>query len=262
MESEDYLNAFEHYYDLKNKYNKYIRKIKNRIKRLDISDREKKEMFKRQKIKCIHCKKPGGTIFTEKNRILKATCGNPTKKCKLHIEIKKSVTLFIPTALEKARKNLEIIKQMIIKVKLAFLFDLENETQTTQTFEKYKKRFDEYFAYVTNLETMRQRLYHLNERLAEIEKDQLQLYIFNEEFKQIIENYKEKPDPKLMTNAIELYINQIVPTEEKIQDNKYTDIHIEPNEEENKFYLKSNIVDIRQKEEIWKEGKVIANTKK
>ena len=60
----------------------------------------------------------------------------------------------------------------------------------------------------------------------------------------------------------ELYINQIVPTEDKIQDNKYTDIHIEPNEEENKFYLKSNIVDIRQKEEIWKEGKVIANTKK
>ena len=261
MEDDDYIKALEYYYDLKNKYNKYLRKIKNRIKRLDISTKEKKEMYKRQKIKCIHCKKEGGTIFTEKGRLLKATCGHSKKKCTLNIEIKKSEWVHIPSTLEKAKKNLEIIKQLIIKTKLAFLFDLENEAQTVQKFEKYKKRFDEYYAYVTNLETIRQELYHNKERLLTLETNRLQLYTFNEEFKKMIQLFEEKADPKLMTNALELYINQIIPLEKDIQYVQYSDIHIEPNEEDNKYYLKSNIIDIRQQEELWDKGKVIANMK-
>ena len=64
-------------------------------------------------------------------------------------------------------------------------------------------------------------------------------------------------------DAIELYIDQILPLQEDVQNNQYAQLYVDADNEkaEIKFKLVSNKVGILQKEEMWEEGKVFANIK-
>ena len=63
--SQDFMDAQNSYYKLKeayeDKYNKAKMKI---IKNQALSTREKQQKFKQIKQNCIYCKKDGGSIFT------------------------------------------------------------------------------------------------------------------------------------------------------------------------------------------------------
>ena len=64
-------------------------------------------------------------------------------------------------------------------------------------------------------------------------------------------------------DAIGIYIDQILPLQDDVQNNQYATLYIEADDEEKemKFKLVARGVDIIQKEEIWEAGKVIANIK-
>jgi len=262
MEGLEYDKAIENYYTLKAKYDKAVKKARVKIKRSNDSIEEKRRKVKNLKKKCVKCRRAGGTTFTNDGQILKAECA-AEKPCKLHIEIKKNKFHFLPTEIEHTRKVVEDLKQRIIRIKLDFLYDLEKEAETIAKFDKVKTLFKSYFEHLTTLETLLEKNYNWKDRINEIEAARLQLYTYNEQFKEAINLFKKDDNLTAVKDAIELYIDQILPLQEDVQNNQYAQLYVDADNEkaEIKFKLVSNKVGILQKEEMWEEGKVFANIK-
>jgi hypothetical protein len=262
MESLEYDNAMEHYYTLKAKYDKVLRKAKAKIKRSNDSIEEKRRKVKKLKRKCVRCRRAGGTIFTNDGEFLKVKCAAETP-CKLHIEIKKSNYHFLPTEIEHNRKIVAELKQRIIIIKLEFLYDLEKEHETIVKFDKVKRLFESYFEHLTTLETLLEKNYNWGNRINEIEAARLQLYTYNEQFKEAINDFKKNDNLTSVKDGIQLYIDQILPLQKDVQNNQYARLYVDADDEESeiKFRLVSVRNSILQKEEMWEEGKVLSNIK-
>ena len=80
--------AIKKYYQLKGEYMKKYENSKNKITSQDISKGEMKKKLKNMKVKCLNCRQFGGMVFSEKNRILSAKCGNTASPCQLDLQIK------------------------------------------------------------------------------------------------------------------------------------------------------------------------------
>lgn len=111
--------AINQYYILKNEYSKTL------------NNKDKK---------CINCKKPGGTTFTSKDGILKATCNSNTEKCKLNIEINRGKIIRLDNYIEKLILIIDEIKNNISKLKLDLLFGYKENEQTIEEFNILKKK--------------------------------------------------------------------------------------------------------------------------
>ena len=169
------------------------------------------------------------------------------------------------------------MKKLIIETKLEFLFGLEEEDRVVARFEEIKKRYENWYTHLIDLETFLEEKYNWKERKANIEQDNLKLYIINEEFKEAINEYKKSNNIKNLQEAIEIYIKQILPLEEEIQYNKYSSISVcctagetlwckEDDKKSNKdkdytYVLKTPQIGILQNEGIWEEGAIIAADK-
>ena len=234
-------------------------KKKTKIKGMDISLKEKKIRFHKLKRKCINCRKNGGSLFTNTNGILKVVCGHKKKPCSLNIEIKKAYWEFIPSAIKQTKQDLQKIKEKIIITKLDFLFGLETEDTTMKIFEWTKQRFDETYKLLTNLEVYQSDSYEEKSRKEMVDNLRLQLYGFNNDFKNNIQQYQITGEVSLLRDTIKMYIKRILPLKQRIHYFIYATIYVD--EEDGKNILRTHRLDIRQKEEEWEEGDVISNLK-
>ena len=273
---DTYNNTLNDYYQLKQEYEKRWNKIKRRIKSMNISNKDKRARLKKKKVKCIQCKQPGGTLFTNKDGILKAVCGNKEKPCKLHIELKKGDWSLVPTKIEEAEQVLERLKKLIIETKLELLFGLEEESNVIKRFEQIKQKYENWYTHLVDLETLLEQNYNWKERKEDIVKDNLKLYTLNEEFKEATEEYEKSNNITNLQEAIEIYIKQILSVEKDLEYNKYSSISVcctteetlwceEDDKSDNKknyiYILKTPQIGILQNEAAWEEGTVIAADK-
>lgn len=268
---EKYIEAIQEYYQLQKQYNDNYKKKKKKIKRRDISLDEKKKLLTKLKMKCIGCKRNVGTIFTNKDGILKAVCGDTASPCDFRIEIKKSDWRYLPLVIPHVKKIVDKIKIQIIETKLNFLFGLEEEHATVTIFETLKKDFDAAYALLVNLEENLAISENWVERKDMIKTYQIQLYEHNLAFSVAIEEYKQTQNTTLLTDAIKLYIKQILPLERRIHYNKYAYIEIDKEDKHgfiiqdqqppDKYILKTIPTAILQREHEWDEGNVNSNLK-
>ena len=117
MESKQVNEAIYEYYKLKENYENKLNQNKSKIiNNTLLTTKEKEQKFKQLKKQCINCKGIGGTIFSNKNGILKAVCGNVDKPCALNIEIKKGTYKLSNELVESLISKINQIKIDIIKI--------------------------------------------------------------------------------------------------------------------------------------------------
>jgi len=266
----NYNDAIEEYYKLKQEYSRAYKRKLRALKNKDISLKEKRELLRKIKLPCIHCKKRVGTIFTNEGGVLKAVCGG-TPQCKLNIEIQKADTRYLPAVVADVQKIIQKLIREIIQTKLDFLFGLETEKDTVTLFEDLKERFNKASELLVNLERIMQQSYATKERKEVIEEATLQLYLENQRFASAIAQYQETQNTSLLTDAIEIYITKILSLQERIQYSKYADIYIDKVNKDGviildkeppvAYVLKAPALTIRQKEHEWGPGIIKHNLK-
>ena len=222
---DKYQEALENYYTMKGKYDKNGNKAK----------------------KCIKCKKNGGTTFTHQKRILKAVCG-ASKKCKLHIEIKLAKYEHIPTLIDKIFIILEELKAEIIRIKLNLLFEFENKKNTTAAFNKMKEKYSQQVEQFNELESKIKHIPLESELVTE-------LYELIDTYKKSINDYITTKTATLLKDAVELYVEQIVPKQEEIREL----IHMSVIEEDGEYRLVKRRKNLESLEYMVEKGKVISN---
>ena len=267
LPKENYDEAIEKYYKLKEMYEKNYNKKKNVIKRRKISPKEKRRLLQKLQRRCINCKKRGGTIFTNTNGILQAVCGHKAGPCDLHIEIKKSDWRYLPDVISYVKKIVDNIKQEIIETKLNLLFGLESEKITIQKFDTQKGNFEKAYSLLTDLEERLEISHNWKERKEKEQEFILELYNLKDEFSHAIAEYRKTGRSALLEDAIEIYIDRILPKEKSLQDEQYATMYVDKvdvggflilnKELPDKYILRTPPLDVYDNEYNWAEGTVI-----
>jgi hypothetical protein len=232
------LDAINNYYKLKSKYESKCLSDKQKImSNTNLTKREKHSRFLRIKKVCIVCKKEGGTIFTTKDRILKAICGSPTAPCQLDIEIQLGSYATLTDLSDMFNSLKDEAKWNIIKTKLDLLFNYIDENKAIATFESHKRELQSYNNQSNELITDLMNISDNPTQRLNLERGIVTLYEYVNELKGLMKQYESDPKPEYMQEIMSLYLTKINPILERNNHLKYKYNAIEINEKDDTFHL-------------------------
>lgn len=260
MDSE-ILEVMMEYYKLKQQYDKRIERAKNRIlKDTTLSRREKRQRFLQIKKKCVKCGKVGGTIFTDKNHILKASCGHLDAPCKLHIEVDKGNIMDLTQLVPKLKKDSIKDQREIMQTKLNLLFQYATEEETVEKFKVLQKQFvDDEKLYKFFKAKYIDILFNRHNSPV-LEEKQKEFYRLLQQFKEYLKSYEAGAQVGFINDAIELYIHQILPLVTEIRNLTYKYSSVIYNENDNTWHLVEEPYTIEDLEvSVGEKPKIIAN---
>ena len=221
------------YYELKQKYQERIDNKKRKIRKIKgLTTKERLAHYKKIVPKCVNCNKPGGTLFEEKNGMLKAVCNSQTP-CNLNINIKRVRYDNMRDLDIENDKVSENLKMRIIMTKLDYLFGINtSKDDIVEKFNDLKNKL----ASVTEKQLIINKNY--GDILSGINRDPLLNDANNDlaneidELNKLYEEYttSDKPVPGYLTEMIEKTITKILPLVETIRKLKYGHYEMEKEE--------------------------------
>ena len=236
MSNISFSDAFNEYYKLKNKYDKKLRREAEKISTSDESN--KKEKYEQSKI-CLRCKQKGGINFSQKGNLLIAKCG-AASPCSLNIQLERAIY-------KKVNNELIYLNDMIIKekentilTKLNYLYTMQDDETTKETFNKFKTNFieltnkyEKYLVYYNNL-------INNKEKISSIKELNSYLYDNIETIKNNIIEFDKTKDSQYIKEIIDLYINTVTPLVKKIRDQTYPINYIYIDDNDIKYLIQNN----------------------
>ncbi len=267
------------YYKLKGDYDAKYKNAKNKITKSDLSLSEMRKKIKSMKMKCINCKQNGGTIFTNKNGILTAKCGNTESPCALDIQIKRGKWMLLTKAADLSEEDIEISKENIIDLKLDLLFGLRTEEQIASEFDESKsdykslvKQLDMINGVIESENTIKVgaptkdedsvRNIPIKEYLN-IKNRQLKQLVTR--FKSLVKEYMEEDEvlakQDLMQQAINIYTEQIFPIMTNMRESKYAVTMMDKTEDRGMFIMKQVKTLLQNLDFEYEFGEIISDKK-
>ena len=140
-----YLKALNTYYKLKNQYDEnYQKDIHKIINIKGLSWKEKRDEFQKIKRKCINCRRPVGTIFTNKAKAIEdkhllAMCGDRSNPCPLKLDINTSYVAIMTDFINDDEHEISEYKKQIIVDKNDLLFGYITAEQAVAKFDSVKE---------------------------------------------------------------------------------------------------------------------------
>jgi hypothetical protein len=235
------IEAINEFYRLKNKYEiDYYDKYVKPILRSRLNKREKRVEYSRlPQHECINCKRNVGTIFTIKTNnedLIKqyiAKCGDLNDPCPLDIQINYSIRQQLDKIIFDTLKDIDLIKLDIIQKKNEQLFF--NKDILTQFGEKIDelKQQTEYAGRAIEMNILKnnnpEKHLLLRKTIDEFSKGCIL------PFKQMIQDFDDNSDESKLKQAVEFYINEMIPKLKEIQSLKY-DVNIVEYDDETNIY--------------------------
>jgi hypothetical protein len=260
--SEEKLNPIEainEYYMLKNKYEStyYDKYVKPILKSKNTKKEKRVEFGRLPKPECINCKRNVGTIFNityDMNEVLRkfiAKCGDLTDPCPLDIQINYSVREQYNKVINEGLSSVENLKLDIIKQKNNALF-FEKGQNIVTIFEKLTnslKKETEQLGYSIEKDILKndnpEKINLLNKSIDEFGIG------FLLPFKQMIHDYLDKNNELILNEAINFYVNEMIPKLKEIQSLKYEVNFVEYDVDEQIYKLIQRTNSIESKEECF-----------
>jgi hypothetical protein len=253
-----YEDAITQYYKLKLRYMTSIEKIKDSIaKKYPLLSNLKKRQKILKALRCIKCKKAGGSIFTNTNNILKAECNNKDAPCTLHIEIKRETYQNIRVLEEKYSKNIDALQNRIVKIKLNLLFGYASEETTLVEFNKYRNLLNEQSKQYRGIQKKFLEIVDNKSTQAMVEEKENELLLLVDTLKQMHKEYlmkslvlTEEEKSKHNDDFMDHYLTKIVPLNDQIVNLKYKTNDLYLDEEKGQFIMEREEYGIKELEMV------------
>jgi hypothetical protein len=255
IENSEFYEALEQYYKLKSMYENNYEKDKIKIIRDQTKSwREKRTEFQKWKPKCINCKRPVGTRFSQKYEqneaatFFRAVCGSLSEPCNLNIELKSTQSELYPEIINRLEKDIQNSKMEIIQNKNKLIFNYINQEQAVEIFDNLKDTIqdttdilafylEEYIHIIDN-----------KEKSDKLKEDIEKSYIMIKDMNELIKKFEQsQTNIKIIQDVTSIYINQLMPLLQTILQTKYSKNSVEFNSDNNTFQLiqeKNTIEDI------------------
>lgn len=219
--------AMEYYYKLKDKYdNKVLKAKKDIIKNKSLDKTTKIEMLSDIQPGCVNCKHKGNMLFLQKDNQLIAKC-QATKKdntlgCNLDIIIDRGDFEQINNFSKYIEEEINEFRENIIKTKLDLLFGYVNEEQALALFTEQKNEYNVIDEQRTSL------IIDINKIMGKDKKQpiaDLQKNILI-----IIDNIRKSVSDNNLSEAVSIYVNDLMPLLKELRELKYVVNKIECND--------------------------------
>lgn len=243
-ESTTFNKYLSEYYKLKSKYDENNKKARSKIANNEVlTIKEKRKEIKQLVPQCILCKQPGGTIFSNKfdkttnTRILSARCGNPATPCNLNVKLNTGKYALYPNGISEIQKLNNDLKNMIINDKNKLLFGYLTTDNVLDNFETIKSYITtntveleiyirEYYNVIDNVDD--------NKKLKEMIESSFSKI---KNIKSSIQGFNEEDNQKYVFDAVEIYVNELVPLLKNIMNLKYKNNMVWFDQDTNIYHL-------------------------
>ena len=277
--SEAVQAAVIRYYKLKGDYDAKYKNSKNKITKNGLSLSKIKKKLKSMKMKCINCKQNGGTIFTNKNGILTAKCGNTESSCGLDIQIKRGKWMLLTKAADLSEDDIEITKESIIDLKLDLLFGLRTEEQITSEFDENKEHYKSLVKQLDMINGVIESDSKIKIGAPTVDEDSVRNISIKEyinikkrqlkqlvtRFKSLVKEYMEEDEvlakQDLMGQAINIYTEQIFPIMTNMRESKYAVTMMDKTEDRGMFIMKQVKTLLQNLDFEYEFGEIISDKK-
>ena len=220
----DYSDSIHDYFKLKHKYEDAVYKDRKKAfvrgKEKGMSQKASMKLARRVEPKCIHCKRPGGTIFQTKNNTYYAYCGSKNP-CNMKIQIYNGSTYNQDDSLFLEHVELHELKTKVIQQKLDTLFNYISEDKSVKKFKEYLEEFTFFNADYTALLEKNNHLYKDEVREEKIRRKSQQVYELMAAIREIVTQYKKEGDPNVLQLAVQLQVRELNPEIENLRRLKY-----------------------------------------
>ena len=245
--NKNFIDGLNNYFKLKSEYENNIKKEKLKISKIsELSWKEKRLEFLKLKPKCINCKRPVGTLFSnffdKKNfeRQYIAICGDRKNPCPLDIKINVGFVSNITDIIHDDEVEMNKHKRNIIIDKNDLLFGYTTEEEAIIKFDNIKNIITE----STPLDEIVLQKY-LNvvdnsEKKEALKKLQMDYYNNMDNYNLLIQQYNINNNIQNINDAVELNIKIINPKINEIIHRKNSINYVEYNDNDNTFHLIQN----------------------
>jgi len=239
---EEFINALNTYYKLKQSYEDNYKKEKNQIIKLkNLRWKERRKDFMQLKPQCINCGRHVGSMFythvEKEERQLVAKCGDKINPCPLNIVINLGYIINLQFELANDEKKIEKTKKEIIIDKNDLLFGYITSTEAINKFDKIKKEYastiDNYEFYLKILND----IIHNKEKKEETDRLQADIQLMIDNYKILINSYEKSQNKQFINDAIEMFVKEIIPRLKELRNKKYLISEIDFNKDDNTFHL-------------------------
>jgi hypothetical protein len=253
------------YYKLKTKYETSIQKEKVKIRNNNqLSLKEKKMEFQQFKPKCINCNRPVGTLFYCKYneedgfRILNGKCGDLVNPCNLDIKLNLGVFESLPEIIKEYENENNDYKNKIIIDKNKLLFGYITTEKALENFDLFKEKITEINTLLAFYLESYLNVTDNKEKIDKYKKIQVEAYIIIQNIKDLIIQFNKTNDLPFVKDAVEIYINQLMPKLNEVMNLKYTNNRVEFYESDNSYHLIQEKISNFDKEYIIFEPSIIS----
>lgn len=230
--SSEILEAIDQYYKLKDKYESKITKDKQKILSITgLSKKEKHARYARVKKLCVNCNRDGGTLFSNKNRVLKAICGVTSSPCKLDIEIQLGEYDSKLNILNYNKQYKNQSELDIIKIKLDLLFKFIEESEAVDQYQNKKNIYLEEQKDYHSLLTDVLMITDNPTKISNLNDSIVSLYEHVESLKELHKLYYSDEKNELIKDMIELYNSKILPNADRIRNLTYAYNNVDEKED-------------------------------
>lgn len=217
----EYREALNEYFKMKQQYEEKTLKAKRDAYALGKTKKEKRRLVLEVKPKCVHCKRPVGTLFSLKENKYTAICGDRGEPCLLNIKIYKGSTMNFEEVLYLYKDEVEDLKDDIIKQKLDTIFNYLSEKESIEQFKKnitqYNYQSSEYNELLAKYDE-----YYKNPVSKEmILKKTEDIYRLIGAIRELLEEYERTDNKEVLKRIVEIENQELYPETHNLRMLKY-----------------------------------------
>jgi len=238
--NQELTNAIDNYYKLKQKYDLILERKKQKIvSNTSLTTKAKRQKIKEIKKKCVNCGNIGGTVFKNSENSLIAVCDcNPA--CNLNININRGHFSNIRTECYTLYEKISEIQTEIISTKLDILFSYSTEEDAIKKFKKFRRDLSGVVKLYNTVLKEYLDIVTMGAQSKDLEEQTTNLNIAFQQLKELSKEYDNldklvENGNSLLKEMVEKYINDILPTVDKIRNLSYIVNRVEIGEDESRL---------------------------
>jgi hypothetical protein len=210
-QKQNYKEGIFEFFRLKQQYEGTLKKMKRDTYRKAPTKKMGRLAILSIKPPCINCKRPVGSLFSNKDNKYTILCGDKDKPCELNVVIFNGSFREIYELIELFSEETETAKEGIIKQKLDTVFNYVTEEKSVEMFKKELELFNENnIIYKEYLDEYIENFHDQNKKEL-IQKKNNTIFELNERVKSLLDEYNKTEKRELLIEAVRIQINEIYP---------------------------------------------------